>query len=259
MSVNIITRKPRAMTSVRARAVRVAGHQAENEFAELIGGTVYKRGSGRKKDVEWQGDLFSVKSGDLKWQIFLYGKKRLTEDIDFQGKDLLVACLNSFPNLRKDYIADKYQYKTRLRVAMTSLRNFLNQGNNKIIFFQKAFLNNGEVDYFVVKDGNIFRVYEGIEMVNVIDSATNIVLSKARRVGEIDGLKVVFKLADRDITIGEIETRTDSDIHYRQLKFWMHKNLTITLLKDKIPPEKQILPKVIAHGKAINRLKGLVS
>ena len=95
-------------------------------------------------------------------------------------------------------------------------------------------------------------------MVNVIASATNIILSKARRVGEIDGLKVVFKLTDRDITIGEIETRTDSDIHYRQLKFWMHKNLTIALLEDTIPPERQIRAKVIAHGKAINRLKRLV-
>lgn len=94
-------------------------------------------------------------------------------------------------------------------------------------------------------------------MVNVIDSATNIILSKARRAGEIDSLKVVFKLRDRDITVGEIETRTDSDIHYRRLKFWMHKNLTIALLKDKIPLERQILQKVIAHGKAINRLKRL--
>ena len=112
------------MTSDRARMVRASGHQAEDEFAELIGGTVYRRGRGRKKDVEWQGDLFSVKSGDLKWQIFLYGKKRLTEDIDFQGKDFLVACLNSFPDLRKDYVADKFQYKMRLQVAMTNLKDF---------------------------------------------------------------------------------------------------------------------------------------
>lgn len=63
-------KKKRAMTSENARRVRQQGHDAEEEFASLIGGKTHS--SGKKKDViDKRGDIHSVKSGDKKWQIFL--------------------------------------------------------------------------------------------------------------------------------------------------------------------------------------------
>ena len=42
--------------------------------------------SAPKKDViDSEGRSYSVKSGEKKWQIFLYGKKRFGEDYTFKG------------------------------------------------------------------------------------------------------------------------------------------------------------------------------
>lgn len=249
-------RRRRAMTSDGARTVRAAGHAAEEEFTSLIGGTIYS--SARKKDViDKRGDIHSVKSGKKKWQIFLYSEWRLRQDIDFQGAKLLIRCINSFPEARVDYLADKIRFKRRLQPTMRKLKDFLSNANNKIVFFKKAFLNNGEVDYFTPKDGNIFRIFDGNEVIEVISNSTYVVNSEARREGEMDDQKVVFKLNNDDTTIGEIEMRNDSDIHYREVKFWMDREKTLNLLKSKIRSERQKYHRVIAHGKAISKFRVL--
>ena len=64
-------RKRRAMTTEAARRVKLSGHEAEKEFADLIGGQIYP--GTRKKDViDAQNNIHSVKSGDKKWQVLLY-------------------------------------------------------------------------------------------------------------------------------------------------------------------------------------------
>lgn len=242
------------MTSDNARRVRSEGHKAEAEFAELIGGTVYS--SGRKKDViDKKGDIHSVKSGQKKWQIFLYGAKRFKADLHFYGAEFFLRCIESFPESRADYLANKITYKTFLQKAMKELKDFLSQTNGKKLFLQKAFLNNSEVDYLTIKDGEIFRVFDGLEAVEIIDASTAVFNSKALQTGQYDGQKVTFKLMSDDFTIGEIEMRNDSDIHYREVKFWMDKVKTLDLLKTKIKKEKLKYHKVIAHGKAVDKFK----
>jgi hypothetical protein len=51
--------------------------------------------------------------------------------------------------------------------------------------------------------------------------------------GQYDDQKVVFKFEGK--TIGEIEMRNDSEVHYREVKFWLHKALSLELLIKKIP------------------------
>ncbi|MGQ9534055.1 MAG: hypothetical protein ACUVTF_02320, partial [bacterium] len=64
--------------------------------------------------------------------------------------------------------------------------------------------------------------------------------------------KVVFKVDGK--THGEIEMRNDSDVHYREIKFWLDKNLTCNLLKAQIKQVKSLTQRIFLHGKAIIKL-----
>ncbi len=57
------------------------------------------------------------------------------------------------------------------------------------------------------------------------------------------------------ITIGEIEMRNDSEVHYREVKFWMDREKTLNLLKDKIKSAKKKSDRILTYGKATNRFK----
>lgn len=249
--------KRRAMTSENASRVRQQGHDAEAEFAQLIGGKVNVYGIGRKKDViDQQNNLHSVKSGDKKWQIFLYSYQRLTNDnIDFPVGDLLLKCLKCFPASREGYVKDKIKYKTVLQKVMRELKDYLNRGNNKIVFFKKAFLNNGEVDYFTIKEGEFFHVFEGNEVVRLINQSTRVENSKSKLIGQMDDQKVIFKLIHNSKTIGEIELRNDSDVHYKEMKFWMDREKTLNLLKENIKTSKIRYKRVVVHGQAISKFR----
>jgi len=62
------------------------------------------------------------------------------------------------------------------------------------------------------------------DVVKVLSEKISVENSKARQKGQIDDQKVVFKVDKR--TIGEIEMRNDSDVHYREVKFWLNKDKT---------------------------------
>ncbi|MEO0257689.1 MAG: hypothetical protein ABIM74_10415, partial [candidate division WOR-3 bacterium] len=91
--------RKRAMSSERAREVRRRGHDDAREFAFYLGiGKEYRRDLRAKKDViDSDGRSYSVKSGEKKWQIFLYGKRRFEEDYTFRGMNgigaILVECI----------------------------------------------------------------------------------------------------------------------------------------------------------------------
>lgn len=253
-------KKRRAMTTEAARRVKLAGHEAEKEFADLIGGFIYP-GSRKKDVVDAQGNIHSVKSGDQKWQIFLYGKNRFETSIGFLGAPFFIACIDSFPNNWKKYGENKSLFKARLQKPMRDLKDFLAGKeeyflhSNKLIFLLEALFHSSEVDYFTVKEGSLFHIFDAEEVINTINSSINLANSKASQSGQMDDQKVIFKLTDFDITIGEIEMRNDSPVHFKQVKFWLDREKTLKLLKDKIKPAKQKSEKIIAYGKAISRFK----
>ncbi len=244
------------MSSEKASEVKREGHAAESEFAKIIDGKIYS--SGRKKDVvDKKGDLHSVKSGDQKWQIFLFGGARFQKEIDFQASDLLLECIKCFPIKREDYLKNKVIFKKRLSKKMNALKKYLCSGRNKLIFFKKSFLNNGEVDYITVKEGRIFHVFDGEEVINLLDHATEVVNSTARRIDQFDNQKVVFKLKGAE-TLGEVEMRNDSDIHYRELKFWVSRPKMLSLLIENIFPLKKCFNnRIFVYGKATKKFKEL--
>jgi len=255
------TRKRRAMTTEAAQRVKLAGHEAEKEFARLIGGQVYL-GSGKKDVIDAQNNIHSVKSGEKKWQIFLYSRKRFEESIGFLGAKFFINCIDAFPEKRRNYLRDKNKFKLKLQEPMRNLRDFLSGAsdscflhNNKIIFLQEAIFHSSEVDYFTIKEDLAFHVFDAGEVIKTIDESISLENSKTSQDDQMDDQKVILKLLDSGITIGEIEMRNDSKVHYRQIKFWMDKVKTLLLLKSKIAFKKRNSEEIFSYGKATKRFK----
>jgi len=78
-------------------------------------------------------------------------------------------------------------------------------------------------------------------------------IQKARQKGQIDDQKVVFKVDKR--TIGEIEMRNDSDVHYREVKFWLNKDKTFKILQENIQNRSLLKENVFIYGESIKKLK----
>lgn len=222
------------MSSEAARQVRQQGHKDAEYFASILGNEAkIFIDPQAKKDVDFHGFGFSVKSGQKKWQIFLYSLSRLENDTIFQGIDglgnLLADCLKVFPERFEDYRQNKDTYKKQLAVKMRELRAKLEDKRVLKAFLEKSIFNGEEVRFLAIKVEDIFHVFENSDVVNKLSELIRVENSKARTFGQYDAQKVVFKVGGK--TIGEIEVRTDSNIHYRELKFWLSKNEIFRILK----------------------------
>ena len=232
-------KKRRAMTTEAASKVKRSGHNIEYEFAKLIGGEVIVGlEKGDVRDVA--GNLHSVKGAEKKWQIFLYGKARFENDFNIPGRKLIIECINSFPGSWAQYKSNKVKYKHVLQPAMRKLKDYLSKAKNSTLFLIKSFLDGKKVKYLTIKEGDIFHVFDGVEAMEKIDAFTSVENSKARTKGQMDDLKVVFKVNEaQKTTIGEIELRTDRFEKFRRVKFWMLRDKTLHLLKSKISSEEK--------------------
>ena len=124
-------------------------------------------------------------------------------------------------------------------------------------FFEKSFFNAGEVDYLTIKYNNSFHVFRNSDVVKILTEK----ISVENSIGE---QKVIFKVKNINlktlnrfprITIGEIEMRNDSIVHFKEIKFWMSKNKTFELLKANISPAKKVKSKLFLYGKALKTFK----
>lgn len=253
--------KKRAMTHDEASRVKLAGHKDEKEFAAAIGGELFRGDPRAKTDVvDKNGCAYSVKSGAKKWQIFLYSQKRLQEDMGFgviNGiGELLAECIDAFPPEFDEYRADKPRYKYQLRAPMRAVKDKLSKPKLLSAFFGKALFND-KVDFLAVKSGGFFHVFHKSDVLAVISKNVGVVNSQARTARQTPEQKVVFKAGSpRPTNLGEIEIRTDSKVHYREVKFWMFKNKTLTLLQDGITPKRENpASKIITYGAACEMLK----
>lgn len=264
MPKNKITiHKKKAMTSEQARMVRQTGHDDAKEFACLIGlSSDYQNDSQAKKDViDLAGDAHSVKSGVKKWQIFLHSPSRFEKDTIFKRLNglgqLLLNCLNVFPNEFKKYKQNRMYYKNLLRKPMQILKERLQNKETLKAFLGKSFFNAGEVAYLTIKHSNSFYVFHSDDVVKILTDNISVENS-------IGGQKVIFKIKNTNlktlnrfpiITIGEIEMRNDSDVHFKEIKFWMGKDKTFELLKNSIAPIKEAKSRLFLCGKATKTFK----
>jgi len=251
-------RRKRAMSHEKASYVKRKGHADAQEFAELLGiGKEYKSEPQAKKDViDLEGHSYSVKSGEKKWQIFLYSKTRFETDYTFMAMNglgkLFLKCIESFPENRSEYLKNKGLYKRKLQEPMRELCQRLKEKRLLAAFIDKSMFNSGEVDFLVIKEEEVFNVFWSREVVDTLTENFEVGNSKARQKGQFDDQKVVFKVCGK--TCGEIEMRNDSEIHYREVKFWLNKKLTFDLLTSQIKKRRNLSERIILYGKAIKKL-----
>lgn len=257
MEEPIKIKRSRASTSDNARKYRQQGYDDAMEFALLIGLTTdYKNDPQAKKDViDPSGDAHSVKGGIKKWQVFLYGKGRFQRDLAFLVMNgvgqLLLDCIEAFPPIFQEYQRDKISAKTRLQIPMRKLAEKLQDNSRLRAFMYQSLFRGGEVNYLTVKNNNEFHVFSNEDVVRVLGENLTVGNSRQRQEGQMDAQKVVFKYKGK--TLGELEMRNDSLIHYREIRFNMIIPKVVGLLFEKIPPVKKYNDKVIIYGRAVRK------
>ncbi len=249
--------KKKGLSSEGAKEVRAQGHEDALQFALLIGKkSDYHNDLKAKKDVvDPSGDTHSLKSGKKKWQIFLYGLGRFQTDDAWQVMDgigqLLIDCIEAFPPSFDDYQLDKKSSKQKLRVPMVELASKLQNPARLRALLYKSLFNGGEVDYLTIRHNDIYHVFLNKDVVNAMDCNLTVCNSQAKQKGQTDEQKVLFKYNER--TLGEIEMRNDSKVHYREIRFNMMKPRVMELLFEHIPMVREYNEFIYVYGNADKR------
>ena len=239
----------------QARITRQRGHDNALAFAQAIGMQAdYRNDPAAKKDViDPSGDAHSLKSGEKRWQIFLYGRTRFEEDDGFQALDgvgeLLIHCIDAFPPNMADYVTSKNAYKQRLRTPMRELRDRFQRKALLRAFLMKSIFNGGEVNYLTILNQGVYHVFLNAEVVRTMGDAFEVVNSGSRG-DDPPEQKVLFRY--RNGNVGELEMRNDSARHYQQVRFNMLVQPAMELLFT-ITPKRQFNSLVMVYGAAIRR------
>ncbi len=252
-----MAKKTRASTPEAARRYRKAGHDDATRFALIIGlPSDYTRDPKAKKDVvDPAGDSHSVKSGAKKWQLFLYRRNRFLQDDGFQALNgigsLLIHCIDAFPPRYSDYVDNKDAAKERLKVPMRELKDRFQRKALLRAFLRKSIFNGHEVNYLTIVIDKKFHVFWSDDVVRVMADSFEVTNSKARRKGEFDDQKVLFRYEKRNV--GELEIRKSGENHYGEVLFNMNREPAIRLLKSSgLECEDWSKSKdVILHGSSI--------
>jgi len=245
-------KKPRASTSEQAREYRQRGHDLALDFAKLLGVDDYKNDLQAKKDVvDLAGESYSVKGGMKKWQIFLYSENRFKTDPIFQIMlgQIFIDCINSFPATYAEYEINKEKYKKQLEPNMIKLANELKNRSMLKAFINKSMFNSGEVKYLSVYHRSEFHIFLGAEVERIMSKIFEVSNSRSRTPVQFSNQKVIFKY--NGVTLGEIEMRNDSSIHYREIRFNMLKSKVMAMLFGNIANKQEFHDKLIVYGDAI--------
>ncbi len=241
---------------------KISGHVNEYDFAEIIGGEVNLGAPTDKKDViDQQHRSHSVKGGTW-WQVFLYARSRLSNNTILMGigdlADIMIQCLDAFPESRAEYLADRMAAKIRLQEPMRRLKMEMEKPNIFPALLNKSFFNGGEVNYLSVLPSDLsntlpidqkhFHVFDQRDVVRLLTDHLEIRNSKARNRTQMDDQKVIFRYDNRNV--GEIEIRTDSDRHYREIKWRMNAPSIFKILAAHLDSDSQSYKQVAVYGRA---------
>ena len=260
----------RGSSSAAASSYKRSGHKIEDLFADLIGGTTDDLPLQGKTDVIGpQDETYSVKSDSKKWQIFLYGLPRISEDENFadlarRGFDLSKS-LEAFPDNPEIYFADKDALKLRLpslkkaygrdrdgllralhrefqHNSYLNSKETLQAHNGKLLtsiksqsikadFLQLALFNKVEVAYLVIEDKGEFHVFKASDVVScLVERTTAHVSETGGQAGDLS-LGGQKLLLKTDVNLMELEVRNDPG-HYRELRMNFVSQACFRLLDD---------------------------
>lgn len=240
----------RGSSPTQASNYKKRGHHVEKLFAQEIWlQNEYRNDRKAKKDViDLSGDAHSVKSGSVKWQIFLYSRKRFVDDDGFQALNgigtLLVHCIDAFPPRFADYQRDKQAAKERLKTPMRDIKDRLQRKALFRAFLNKSIFNSGEVNYLSVLYDDQFHIFRNSDVVELLAKELVVEFNSTEQ-------KVVFKRDDE--IYGELEMRNDSVQHYQEVRFNMLVRKIMPLLIGQIKPDaiSEISENIVVYGRAI--------
>lgn len=236
----------RAMTSTAASYKKRIGYINEQHFAYLIDSDVVGDRTDKTDVIDQSDNTYSVKGGEW-WQIFLYGRDRFVTNTEFREignlADLFIDCIDAFPENRNDYLEDKIYFKKRLQEPMHQLKDEICRPTIFPQLLSKAIFNGNEVGFLsilskelsrqdVPLDQKHFHLFSAEDVVSLLSTKLQIENSKARGRGQMDAQKVIFRYRNRNV--GEIEIRTDSNIHYRQAKWRFNSPAILSLLQSNL-------------------------
>lgn len=128
-------------------------------------------------------------------------------------------------------IAEKLQSKPRVKA-----------------FFNAAIFGGKEVNYLTIKHNDAFHVFAREDVLSVLAQHLEITNSQARQAGQVPEQKVVFRY--NGTNLAELEMRTESEVHYRRVRFNMLKQKAMFLLFAHIPKTAHYSSKVAVYGSA---------
>ena len=243
----------RASSSANAREYKKKGHYVEKLFAQEIGvNEEYRNNPQGKKDVvDFSGDTHSVKSGEKKWQIFLYSRNRFINDDSFQALNgigiLLIHCLDAFPLTFEEYENDKDAFRERLKTPMRDIKDRLQRKALLRAFLSISLFNGSEVNYLTVYFEKKFHVFKNSDVISALGGHLAVENSEHEQ-------KVVMKY--KGFNVAELEMRTDQT-HYVKVRFNGIIQKFLPLLRENISPVKKskISNNIYVYGEA-NRTFG---
>lgn len=250
------------MSSKKASQVKRQGHLNEKNFAQLIGGQVYRFQQDKTDVTDQQQKRHSVKGGTW-WQIFLYAQSRLENNTILQAlgnlAPLMRRCLDVFPPTRQEYEANKHLIKMRLQEPMRLLAAELQQEKILELFLLKSLFNAEEVDYLSILRKKQKKPYHIVPRKEVVATLTkNLVIenSKKIRTGQYDAQKVLFRRhkAGKLKTVGHIEVRTDGG-RYRKINCRFNSSEITDLLAQSMPCQPQLGGRILVYGRARQAFK----
>ena len=246
----------RGSSSDGARDKKLAGHKAERDFAESIGNPDGVISGQEKPDVvDNNGDNHTVKSAKKKWQIFLYNRENFERWLHMNGvRELLLKCIDAFPDEYRTYAADKKKYKEELRDPMRKLKDKLSDPKTLKLFLSKSMFNDEECKYLTVLQAGKFHVFHKDDVLEIM--CKNLTVKNAKGVAVFPGGEQKVLLV-YNTNVGEVEMRNEltksGDVKkYKLIRFNMYQPRILVLLfghDKRCSPYNQ---KVILHGKAID-------
>jgi hypothetical protein len=256
----------RAMSSKAASYKKRSGHVNEQHFAYLIEGDVVGGRTDKTDVIDQAYNTYSVKGGEW-WQIFLYGRDRFVTNTEFREignvANLLIDCIDAFPEDRSDYLKDKIYFKKCLQEPMRQLKDEIRRPAIFPQLLLKAIFNGNEVDCLsilskelsrqdVPLDQKYFHLFSAEDVVRLLSTKLGIENSRARGRGQMDAQKVIFRYRNKNV--GEIEIRTDSNIHYRQAKWRFNSPAILSLLQSNLEVTLVADRQTSVYGSAIDFL-----
>jgi len=168
--------------------------------------------------------------------------------------------LNVFPDDFSEYQKNKIHFKKLLQPHIRKLCGILQNKQSLKAFLSKSIFNAGEVEYLTVKiypsefenyeEG--YYVFFRDDVLDVFTKKIEVVNSKAKNKNELNDLKVIFKIDNKNFS--EIEIRTDQK-NYKRFMFRMDKKIAFLNLIENLEMKK-IKDRLFVCGNASLTFKG---